>query len=81
MRVNAISPGFFPAEQNRRPLFNEDNTPTERGGQILAHTPMGRYGEAGELSGAVIFLASHAASSFVTGHNLVVDGGFSAMTI
>lgn len=81
VRVNALSPGFFPAQQNRRLLFNDDNTPTERGAQILNHTPMARFGDAPELAGAVVFLASQRASSFVTGHNLVVDGGFSSQTI
>lgn len=81
VRVNAISPGFFPAEQNRTLLFNADGTPTQRGGQILAHTPMNRFGEAGELAGALLWLASHKASSFVTGQNIVVDGGFSSTTI
>lgn len=81
VRVNAISPGFFPAEQNRTLLFNPDGTPTERGGKILGHTPMGRFGTTEELSGAVVFLASPRAAGFVTGINLVVDGGFSATTI
>jgi NAD(P)-dependent dehydrogenase (short-subunit alcohol dehydrogenase family) len=81
VRVNAISPGFFPAEQNRALLFREDGSYTERGGQIIGHTPMARFGEPQELAGAVLFLASPRASSFVTGHNLVVDGGFSATTI
>lgn len=81
VRVNAISPGFFPAEQNRALLFREDGSYTERGGQIIGHTPMARFGDPRELAGAVLFLASSGAASFVTGHNLVVDGGFSAMTI
>src|SRR6266446_3678195 len=81
IRVNAISPGFFPAEQNRALLFKEDGTFTERGGQIIGHTPMGRFGEAQELGGAVVWLAARRASSFVTGTNVVVDGGFSAITI
>ena len=81
VRVNAISPGFFPAEQNRALLFKDDGTYTERGGQIIGHTPMARFGKAEELSGAVVFLASERASSFVTGHNLVIDGGFSSTTI
>ncbi len=81
IRVNAISPGFFPAEQNRALLYREDGTYSERGGQIIGHTPMSRFGEPHELAGAVLFLASPRASSFVTGHNLVVDGGFSATTI
>ena len=81
VRVNAISPGFFPAEQNRALLFKDDGTYTERGGQIIGHTPMARFGKAEELSGAVVFLASEKASNFITGHNLVVDGGFSSTTI
>lgn len=81
VRVNAITPGFFPAEQNRRLLFNEDGTPTERGGQILGHTPMARFGDPDELVGAAVFLASDKASSFVTGTDLVVDGGFLSTTI
>jgi len=81
VRVNAISPGFFPADQNRRLLFNDDGSYTARGGQIIAHTPMGRFGEASELAGMVIFLASQKAASFVTGQNFAVDGGFSSTTI
>ncbi len=81
IRVNAISPGFFPAEQNRKLLFNDDGSYSERGGQIIGHTPMSRFGEASELAGAVVWLASSRASSFVTGQNLAVDGGFSAVTI
>jgi NAD(P)-dependent dehydrogenase (short-subunit alcohol dehydrogenase family) len=75
VRVNAIRPGFFPAEQNRKLL-----TP-ERTASILGHTPMGRFGEASELVGAAVYLASKSASSFVTGSILRVDGGFLAMTI
>jgi NAD(P)-dependent dehydrogenase (short-subunit alcohol dehydrogenase family) len=81
VRVNAISPGFFPAEQNRKLLFKDDGGYTERGGQIIGHTPMARFGEAHELAGAVVWLAAPKASSFVTGQNIVVDGGFSAVTI
>ncbi|HEX8550455.1 MAG TPA: SDR family oxidoreductase [Abditibacteriaceae bacterium] len=81
VRVNALSPGFFPAEQNRALLFNEDGSYTERGGQIIGHTPMARFGRAEELAGATLWLASNAASSFVTGQNIVVDGGFSSVTI
>ncbi len=81
VRVNAISPGFFPAEQNRALLFKEDGSYTERGGQIIGHTPMARFGQPQELAGAVVWLASHRAASFVTGQNIVVDGGFSATTI
>jgi len=75
IRVNAIIPGFFPAEQNRRIL-----TP-ERVEAILRQTPMNRFGEPEELMGAVVYLASAKASSFVTGTLLRVDGGFGAMTL
>ncbi len=75
VRVNAILPGFFPAEQNRKLL-----TP-ERTAKILGHTPMNRFGEAEELVGMAIYLASEKASSFVTGSLLRVDGGFAAMTM
>lgn len=81
IRVNSISPGFFPAEQNRTLLFNADGSYTERGGQIIGHTPMGRFGEPHELAGVVVWLASSRASSFMTGQNVAVDGGFSATTI
>ena len=81
VRVNALSPGFFPAEQNRALLFNDDGSYTERGGQIIGHTPMNRFGKPEELAGATLWLASKAASSFVTGQNIVVDGGFSSVTI
>jgi NAD(P)-dependent dehydrogenase (short-subunit alcohol dehydrogenase family) len=81
VRVNALIPGFFPAEQNRKLLFNDDGTPTARASSILGHTPMARFGEAKELVGAAIFLASSKASSFVTGSELRVDGGFLAQTI
>ncbi len=81
VRVNSLTPGFFPAEQNRRLLFKEDGSPTERAESILRHTPMGRFGDASELSGAVIFLASAKASGFVTGTDLRVDGGFLSQTI
>jgi NAD(P)-dependent dehydrogenase (short-subunit alcohol dehydrogenase family) len=81
VRVNSISPGFFPADQNRALLFNPDGSPTERGRQIIGHTPMARFGEAHELAGATVWLASSAASSFVTGQNIVVDGGFTSVAI
>jgi NAD(P)-dependent dehydrogenase (short-subunit alcohol dehydrogenase family) len=81
VRVNAITPGFFPAEQNRRMLMKEDGTYTERGQAIIGHTPMGRFGVPHELAGVTVWLASPKASSFVTGQNLVVDGGFSSVTI
>jgi len=81
VRVNSITPGFFPAEQNRKLLFHGDGTPTPRTQAILGHTPIGRFGEPSELVGAAIFLASARASSFVTGADIRVDGGFLAQTI
>lgn len=81
IRVNSISPGFFPAEQNKALLFNDDGSYTERGGQIIGHTPMARFGDPRELAGTVAWLAAANASSFVTGQNIVVDGGFSSVTI
>jgi NAD(P)-dependent dehydrogenase (short-subunit alcohol dehydrogenase family) len=75
IRVNALSPGFFPAEQNRKVL-----TP-DRVEKIMGHTPAARFGEPHELAGAVLLLASNHAGSFVTASNLLVDGGFTAMTI
>jgi NAD(P)-dependent dehydrogenase (short-subunit alcohol dehydrogenase family) len=75
IRVNVLVPGFFPAEQNRKVL-----TP-DRVASILGHTPMGRFGEARELVGATLLLASERAGSFITGTELVVDGGFHATSI
>lgn len=81
VRVNSITPGFFPAEQNRSLLFNPDGSPTARTQSIFAHTPMRRFGEPSELIGAVVFLASSKASGFVTGTDIRVDGGFLSQTI
>lgn len=75
VRVNTLVPGFFPAEQNRKVL-----TP-ERVSHIMGHTPAKRFGEARELIGATLLLASDAAGSFITGDELIVDGGYHAMTI
>ena len=78
IRVNAIAPGFFSTAQNKALLWNADGTPTARTGKILSATPMGRFGEAEELLGALYFLVDEKASSFVTGIVIPVDGGFSA---
>jgi NAD(P)-dependent dehydrogenase (short-subunit alcohol dehydrogenase family) len=77
LRVNAIAPGFFVGEQNRSLLLNADGSLTARGQQIISQTPMGRFGEADELIGTAVYLASDAAK-FVTGVVIPVDGGFSA---
>ncbi len=77
LRVNAIAPGFFVGEQNRKLLLNEDGSLTARGRQIVTHTPMGRFGEPEDLVGTVVWLASDA-SRFVTGVVVPVDGGFAA---
>lgn len=81
VRVNSLTPGFFPAEQNRKLLFNDDGSPTPRTKSVWAHTPMNRFGRSEELVGAAIFLASEKASSFVTGSDIRVDGGFLSQTI
>lgn len=78
IRVNAIAPGFFSTEQNKKLLWNEDGSPTARTGKILAATPMGRFGTPEELLGALLFLVDEKAASFVTGIVIPVDGGFSA---
>jgi NAD(P)-dependent dehydrogenase (short-subunit alcohol dehydrogenase family) len=75
VRVNAIMPGFFLGEQNRRLLTNEDGSLTERGHLIIQNTPFGRFGEADELHGAIHYLLADA-SKFVTGSIMTVDGGF-----
>lgn len=79
IRVNAIAPGFFVGEQNRRLLFNQDNSLTARGQSIINHTPMGRFGTPDDLLGAIFWLLSPA-SAFVTGIVVPVDGGFSAFS-
>ncbi|WP_276167057.1 SDR family oxidoreductase [Zobellia alginiliquefaciens] len=79
IRVNAIAPGFFIGKQNKALLTNEDGSFTERGETIIKNTPMGRFGEVGELNGAIQFLCSDA-SKFITGIVLPVDGGFSAFS-
>ena len=78
IRVNAIAPGFFVTNQNRALLFNENGEPTARTEKILSATPMKKFGEAEDLYGALLFLASDEASGFVTGTCIPVDGGFNA---
>ncbi|MFA5561160.1 MAG: SDR family oxidoreductase [Eubacteriales bacterium] len=78
VRVNAIAPGFFSSEQNKTLLWQPDGTPTPRANKILTHTPLGRFGEAKELVGTLLWLIDNDAASFVTGIVVPVDGGFSA---
>jgi len=75
IRVNTLVPGFFPAEQNKKVLDES------RVAQILGKTPANRFGEPEELVGATLLLASGKAGKFITGHEMVVDGGFNAMSI
>lgn len=79
LRVNAVAPGFFVTEQNRAVLLNTDGSHTARARAIIAHTPMARFGRPEELTGAVRWLCSDAAS-FVTGVVIPVDGGFSVFS-
>ncbi|MDE2815157.1 MAG: SDR family oxidoreductase [Chloroflexota bacterium] len=80
VRVNMIVPGFFETTQNRGLLRNPDGSLSERGEQIVAHTPVGRFGEPDEVGGAAVYLASRA-SAFTTGLAFVIDGGFSVQSI
>ena len=75
VRVNTLVPGFFPAEQNRKILS------PDRVASIMGHTPMKRFGESRELIGATLLLASDQAGGFITGSEIIVDGGYHAMTI
>jgi NAD(P)-dependent dehydrogenase (short-subunit alcohol dehydrogenase family) len=77
--VNAIAPGFFVGEQNRRLLLDEDGGLTDRGATIVGRTPAGRFGEAEELVGTLLWLCGPGAR-FVTGTTIAVDGGFSAFS-
>jgi NAD(P)-dependent dehydrogenase (short-subunit alcohol dehydrogenase family) len=79
VRVNAVLPGFFLGEQNRRLLTHEDGSFTERGNMVIDKTPFGRFGQADELFGAIHYLLADA-SKFVTGTILPVDGGFIAFS-
>lgn len=78
IRVNAIAPGFFVTKQNQALLYDANGNPTARTGKILNATPMGRFGEADELEGTLMWLVDNKASGFVTGVVVPVDGGFSA---
>ena len=77
--MNAIAPGFFVTEQNRRLLTQEDGTPTPRGRAVLDHTPLGRFGEPQDLHSTLHWLCADA-SRFVTGIVVPVDGGFGAFS-
>ena len=79
IRVNAIAPGFLLTEQNYFLLKNKDESDTERGKNVLANTPMYRYGTPYELCGAIVWLCSSDAS-FVNGAIIPIDGGFSAFS-
>ncbi|PSR14710.1 MAG: D-mannonate oxidoreductase [Bacteroidetes bacterium] len=79
IRVNAIAPGFFIAEQNRRLLLNDDDTLTARGQTIISQTPMKRFGHPDELISTIRWLCDDR-SSFVTGIVVPVDGGFGAFS-
>ncbi|HNX13481.1 MAG TPA: SDR family oxidoreductase [Oscillospiraceae bacterium] len=78
IRVNAIAPGFFVTNQNYNLLFDAEGNPTARSKKILAHTPMNRFGEQEDLTGTLLWLCDDAASGFVNGIVVPVDGGFSA---
>ncbi|MFD2044642.1 SDR family oxidoreductase [Ornithinibacillus salinisoli] len=78
IRVNAIAPGFFLTEQNKRLLTNPDGSLTERSHKIIGHTPMKRFGDPNDLLGTLLWLVDHNMSGFVTGITVPVDGGFMA---
>jgi len=81
VRVNSVTPGFSRRSRTASSSSTTTASPTARAASILGHTPMARFGNAEELNGAVIFLASRAASAFVTGIDIQVDGGFLCQTI
>jgi NAD(P)-dependent dehydrogenase (short-subunit alcohol dehydrogenase family) len=83
IRVNAVAPGFFVGHQNKALLVKDEASGelTDRGNAVIAHTPFGRFGKHEELAGAMIFLLSNAASGFVTGISLAVDGGYLVQNI
>ncbi|MFC7393152.1 SDR family oxidoreductase [Scopulibacillus cellulosilyticus] len=78
IRVNALAPGFFLTEQNKRLLTNEDGSLTERSHKIISHTPMRRFGKPEDLLGTLLWLVDENMSGFVTGVTIPVDGGFMA---
>ncbi len=78
IRVNALAPGFFVTNQNRDLLFDKNGNPTERSNKILNATPMGRFGEAEEINGTLLYLVNSKMSGFVTGVVVPIDGGFAA---
>lgn len=78
IRVNALAPGFFVTNQNRDLLFDKNGNPTERSNKILNATPMGRFGEAEEINGTLLYLVNPKMSGFVTGVVVPIDGGFAA---
>lgn len=78
IRVNAVAPGFFANERSRKILMTDDGGLTARGQNVMAHTPMKRFGEAQDLLGAVCWLLDDERAAFVTGITVAVDGGFSA---
>jgi NAD(P)-dependent dehydrogenase (short-subunit alcohol dehydrogenase family) len=78
IRVNAIAPGFFIAEQNRNVLINPDGSLTERSHKIITHTPLGRFGVTDDLLGTILWLADENMSGFITGITVPIDGGFMA---
>jgi len=79
IRVNALAPGFFLAEQNMSLLYDEAGNLSERGSRIIENTPMNRFGKHEEIKGAAVFLCSDDAK-FITGISLPIDGGFSAFS-
>lgn len=79
IRVNAIAPGFFIADQNRSLLLNKDNSLTARGETIISQTPMKRFGDPDDLISTILWLCDDR-SSFITGAVVPVDGGFSAFS-
>lgn len=80
IRVNAIAPGFFLTNQNRTLLTNPDGSLTARGNTILTHTPMGKFGQPEDLTGALLFLLDDEAAGFINGVVLPIDGGFAAFS-